>query len=40
MIDDNFKVWLIEVNSNPCLLQNGPTVKLVPTMICISIVIL
>ena len=24
MIDDNFKVWLIEVNTNPCLEQSSP----------------
>lgn len=31
MIDDKFKVWLIETNTNPCLECSGPLLtKLIP----------
>jgi len=34
MIDDNFKVWIIEVNTNPCLELSAPVlVKIIPTMV-------
>jgi len=34
MIDDNFKVWLIEVNTNPCLALSSPLlVRLLPSLI-------
>lgn len=34
MIDDNFKVWLIEVNTNPCLEPSSSLLaRLIPTMI-------
>jgi len=34
MIDKNFKVWLIEINTNPCLETSSPLlVRLIPQMI-------
>jgi len=34
MIDDEFKPWLIEVNTNPCLELSSPYLaRLIPTMI-------
>ena len=31
MIDTNFKVWLIEINTNPCLETTSPIlVRLIP----------
>ena len=34
MIDDNFKVWLIEVNTNPCLELSSPLLsKIIPAMV-------
>lgn len=34
MIDSEFKVWLIEVNTNPCLDESSPLLKkLLPRMI-------
>ncbi|CAD8122582.1 unnamed protein product [Paramecium sonneborni] len=34
MIDDNFKLWLIEANTNPCLELSCPLLsKIIPTMI-------
>jgi len=34
MIDDNFKVWLIEVNTNPCLsLSSSLLARIIPNMI-------
>ena len=34
MIDENFKVWLIEVNTNPCLaLSSSLLARIIPTMI-------
>lgn len=34
MIDDIFKPWLIEVNTNPCLELSSPYLaRLIPTMI-------
>ena len=34
MIDENFKVWLIEVNTNPCLEVTCPTLsKIIPTLV-------
>lgn len=34
MIDDNFKVWLIEVNTNPCLAPSSSLLaRLIPNMI-------
>lgn len=34
MIDENFKVWLIEVNTNPCLaLSSSLLARLIPNMI-------
>ena len=34
MIDDNFKVWLIEVNTNPCLEESSGLLKiLLPRML-------
>jgi len=34
MIDENFKVWLIEANSNPCLeLSSSLLARLLPTMV-------
>ena len=34
MIDDNYRVWLIEVNTNPCLELSSPLLsKIIPMMI-------
>ena len=34
MIDNNFKVWLIEVNTNPCLeLPSSLLARIIPNMI-------
>jgi len=34
MIDSNFKVWLIEVNTNPCLEEASPILEeILPRMI-------
>ncbi|CAD8121618.1 unnamed protein product [Paramecium sonneborni] len=34
MIDDNFKLWLIEANTNPCLELSCPLLsKIIPTMV-------
>lgn len=34
MIDQNFKVWLIEVNTNPCLELSSPLLaRIIPSMI-------
>jgi D-alanine-D-alanine ligase-like ATP-grasp enzyme len=34
MIDEDFKVWLIEVNTNPCLeLSCGILERLIPSMV-------
>ena len=34
MIDEDFKVWLIEINSNPCLeLSSSLLAKIIPTML-------
>ena len=34
MIDDNFKVYLIEVNTNPCLELSSPLLaRLIPSMV-------
>ena len=34
MIDENFKVWLIEVNTNPCLELSSPLLgKIIPNML-------
>jgi tubulin monoglycylase TTLL3/8 len=34
MIDENFKVWLIEVNTNPCLELACPLLgRVIPTML-------
>jgi tubulin monoglycylase TTLL3/8 len=34
MIDDEFKVYLIEVNTNPCLELSSPLLaRLIPTMV-------
>lgn len=34
MIDDNFKIWLIEVNTNPCLELSCPLLsRLIPGML-------
>ena len=34
MIDDNFKPWLIEVNTNPCLETSCPVLeKIIPKML-------
>lgn len=34
MIDENFKVWLIEVNTNPCLeLSSALLSKILPAMV-------
>ncbi|CAD8199428.1 unnamed protein product [Paramecium octaurelia] len=34
MIDDNFKLWLIEANTNPCLEQSCPLLsRIIPTMV-------
>lgn len=34
MIDNNFKPWLIEINTNPCLEVNClPLQKIIPSMI-------
>lgn len=34
MIDDNFKVWLIEVNTNPCLaISSSILARIIPSMI-------
>ena len=34
MIDDNFKVFLIEVNTNPCLELSSPLLaRLIPSML-------
>lgn len=34
MIDTNFKVWLIEVNTNPCLALSSPLLgELIPEML-------
>jgi tubulin monoglycylase TTLL3/8 len=34
MIDDDFKVYLIEVNTNPCLELSSPLLaRLIPTML-------
>jgi hypothetical protein len=34
MIDQNFKVWLIEVNTNPCLELSSPLlVRIIPSMV-------
>jgi Tubulin-tyrosine ligase family len=34
MIDDQFKVWLIEVNTNPCLETTSPILnRIIPQMV-------
>ncbi len=34
MVDENLKVWLIEVNTNPCLEESGSLLQMVlPRMI-------
>ena len=34
MIDDNCKVWLIEVNTNPCLELSSPVLaRIIPQML-------
>ena len=34
MIDENLKVWLIEVNTNPCLEESSPILEaLLPRMV-------
>jgi tubulin monoglycylase TTLL3/8 len=34
MIDDNFKVWLIEVNTNPCLALSCPLLsRIIPPLV-------
>lgn len=34
MIDDNFKLWLIEANTNPCLELSCPLLsRIIPTMV-------
>ena len=34
MIDANFKPWLIEINTNPCLEMNCPVLdRVIPSMI-------
>lgn len=34
MIDENFKVWLIEANTNPCLELSCPLLaKIIPSML-------
>ena len=34
MIDENYKVWLIEVNTNPCFELSCPLLaKIIPTML-------
>ncbi len=34
MLDDNFKAWLIEVNTNPCLELSSPLLaRLIPSMV-------
>ena len=34
MIDENSKVWLIEVNTNPCLELSAPLLgKIIPNML-------
>ncbi|CAD8212586.1 unnamed protein product [Paramecium octaurelia] len=34
MIDENFKLWLIEANTNPCLEQSCPLLsRIIPTMV-------
>ena len=34
MIDDSYKVWLIEVNTNPCLELSCPLLgKIIPSML-------
>ena len=34
MIDDNFKLWLIEVNTNPCLEVSCPILsRIIPPLI-------
>jgi tubulin monoglycylase TTLL3/8 len=33
MIDDSYRVWLIEVNTNPCLEVSSPVLaKIIPPM--------
>lgn len=42
MIDDEFKVYLIEVNTNPCLELSSPLLaRLIPTMVenCLRIAV-
>jgi tubulin monoglycylase TTLL3/8 len=34
MIDDNFKLWLIEVNTNPCLELSCPLLsRIIPSLV-------
>jgi len=34
MIDENYKIWLIEVNTNPCLELSSPLLaRLIPQML-------
>lgn len=34
MIDENFKLWLIEANTNPCLELSCPLLsRIIPTMV-------
>ena len=40
MIDNNLDVWLIEVNTNPCLEESSPLLKcLIPRMLGIQMFI-
>lgn len=37
MIDDNFKTWLIEVNTNPCLaISSSILSRIIPAMVVID----
>lgn len=37
MLDNQFSVWLIEANTNPCLEESSPLLhKLIPRMISID----
>ena len=40
-IDEDFAVWLIEVNTNPCIEESSPILeKLLPRMLGINIIII
>jgi len=37
MIDELFKVWLIEINTNPCLEQSAPLLsRIIPSIFFLS----